>query len=676
MQVLVLLAEHAGQVVSKERLLQTVWADTFVGDEVLSRAISELRRALDDDPKAPRFIQTIPKGGYRLVAAVTQDDSGPAAAGLLSTRPTRPGSWFPTRRHAILALLGVTAAAATMWSVATDRRSITDDALPAMTTMQLTSLAGTEGSPSFSPDGTRVTFHWQPAGAPDSRIVVKSIQDDAMQELTRGVKDSYPAWSPDGRWIAFARDDGARSGLYVVPAIGGPVRRLHPDRLYLGPGWSPDSRTLVFSATFPEQCSIFRLSLDTLETKKLTFTDQWAWAPAFSPDGRTIVFVSGYVNDLYLVPADGGEARRLTFDKKAIPGHPTWTKDGAAILFASSRAGSPELWQVAAAGGAPERVPVAATPVADLALDHTGRRLAYVLGRPSEKMHIGAFDLRKPTRPAVKVAESSRSEHSATFSPDGKRIAFSSDRAGEAFNIWMADADGSNPVRLTHFTQDYSGSARWSPDGEWVAFDSSSYDGVFDVFVVRSAGGAPRRFTTDRARDFGPSWSKDGKWIYFGSDRGGKEQVWKMPTAGGEALQITRHGGGRARESADGQWLYYTKSEGEGGIWRMPVQGGLEEPVLDGLPSGAYSRYWALVENGIYYLNTRNADRQSVEFFSFSTRRVRRFFDLPEAAGPDWSPSFSVSPDERTLLTVFVGQYESDIMLVDNFQSSPAPKRR
>jgi hypothetical protein len=149
-----------------------------------------------------------------------------------------------------------------------------------------------------------------------------------------------------------------------------------------------------------------------------------------------------------------------------------------------------------------------------------------------------------------------------------------------------------------------------------------------------------------------------------------------MPTTGSEALQITRHGGGRARESADGQWLYYTKSEDEGGIWRMPVHGGLEEPVLDGLPSGAYSRYWALVENGIYYLNTRNADRQSVEFFSFSTRKVRRLFDLPEPAGPDWSPSFQVSPDQRTLLTVFIAQPESDIMLVDNFQSSPAPERR
>src|SRR5262245_37622086 len=76
MLVLVHLAEKAGQVVPKQRLLQDVWADTFVGDEVLSRAISELRRVFGDDPKVPRFIQTIPKGGYRLVAPVRFDFGG------------------------------------------------------------------------------------------------------------------------------------------------------------------------------------------------------------------------------------------------------------------------------------------------------------------------------------------------------------------------------------------------------------------------------------------------------------------------------------------------------------------------------------------------------------------------------------------------------------------------
>jgi Tol biopolymer transport system component/DNA-binding winged helix-turn-helix (wHTH) protein len=696
-KVLVGLLERPGNLVTREQLRQRLWPDgTFVDvDHGLNAVINRLRETLGDSAESPRFIQTVPRRGYRFIAPV--DD----VAGTPPPGAPRGGkgadSWLSSGRRAVLVLLALAVGAATMWSVATDRRSVTGRALPAMTTRQLTSLAGSEGSPSFSPDGTRVTFHWQPGRAADSRIVVKSIEDDAMQELTRGMNDSYPAWSPDGRWIAFARDDGPRSGMYVVPAIGGPVRRLYAGSLSFGPSWSPDSRTLVFSATLPttslrdrdglSRRPIFRLSLDVLEARQLTFPAEWDVSPAFSPDGRTIVFVRewAHLHDLYLVPAIGGEPRRLTFDNKAILGHPTWTNDGAAILFASSRAGTPEVWRVAVAGGTPERVPVAATAVADLALDHTGRRLAYVLGpsgrfavpssRAFDRMHISAFDLRNPASPPVKVAESSRRDHAATFSPDGKRIAFSSDRAGEVSNIWIADADGSNPVRLTHFEQGYTGSPRWSPDGEWVAFDSSSSEEEFDIFLVRSAGGAPRRLT-GRGNDFGPSWSNDGKRIFFVSDRGGNDQVWKMSTTGAEPVQITRHGGGRALQSADGKWLYYTKSDNEGGIWRTPVHGGPEEPVLDGVPSGDYSRYWALVENGIYYLNTQDADRQSVEFYSFSTRRAQRLFDLPTPAGPDWSPSFQVSPDQRILLTVFVEKPETDIMLVDNFQSAPASERR
>src|SRR5436853_2022236 len=71
MQVLIRLAEHAGEVVPKEKLIQAVWSDTFVTDDVLTRAISELRKVFEDDPKEPRFIQTIPRSGYRLIAPVS-----------------------------------------------------------------------------------------------------------------------------------------------------------------------------------------------------------------------------------------------------------------------------------------------------------------------------------------------------------------------------------------------------------------------------------------------------------------------------------------------------------------------------------------------------------------------------------------------------------------------------
>jgi dipeptidyl aminopeptidase/acylaminoacyl peptidase len=267
----------------------------------------------------------------------------------------------------------------------------------------------------------------------------------------------------------------------------------------------------------------------------------------------------------------------------------------------------------------------------------------------------------------VRVLESSRFDLSPSFSPDGKKIVFGSDRAGDVSDLWTADADGGNPVRLTNFTDGFSGSPRWSPDGEWIAFDRTT-DAQTDIYVVRAAGGAPRRLTTNPTNDYAPAWSRDGRWIYFGSHREGKNQIWKMPVTGGKATQITKSGGGRAFESADGQSLYYWNGHAHS-IWRVPVSGGQEELVLDG-PSGDYEGYWALVDDGIYYLDTRNTARQTVEFFSFATRTVKQILDLPEPACPHCWPGFAVSPDQRTLLAVFLAQTESDIMLVDNFRLS------
>jgi len=119
MQVLALLARHRGRVITKERILQNVWADTFVGDEVLSRAISELRRALGDNAKSPTFIQTIPKGGYRLIAPVAiekLEDEEVARPRVRTTRSRGQSWWFPS----VTAALAL-AAAYTVWSLAFSR---------------------------------------------------------------------------------------------------------------------------------------------------------------------------------------------------------------------------------------------------------------------------------------------------------------------------------------------------------------------------------------------------------------------------------------------------------------------------------------------------------------------------------------------------------------------------
>jgi len=147
-----------------------------------------------------------------------------------------------------------------------------------------------------------------------------------------------------------------------------------------------------------------------------------------------------------------------------------------------------------------------------------------------------------------------------------------SERSGQP-EIWVCDSDGSNAAQLTSFAGPQVTTPRWSPDGGRIAFDSDAA-GEYDIYVVGANGGKPQRMTTHPANDGNPSWSRDGRWIFFDSARTGEQQVFKIPANGGEAIQVTRDGGFAPLESPDGKFLYYTKALAATSLWRMPVEGG------------------------------------------------------------------------------------------------------
>jgi dipeptidyl aminopeptidase/acylaminoacyl peptidase len=228
----------------------------------------------------------------------------------------------------------------------------------------------------------------------------------------------------------------------------------------------------------------------------------------------------------------------------------------------------------------------------------------------------------------------------------------------------MCDSDGSNLVRVTSLGAE-AGTPRWSPDGGQIAFDFCAEREDRDIYVVRAEGGAPRRLTTDPAEEVVPSWSRDGQWIYFAANHNGDWQVWKIPAAGGETLQVTKQGGFLAFESPDGKFVYYAKGLTLPGLWRVPVAGGEETPVLDRLQVGHWGN-WAVVEEGIYFLNPEAKDGAAIEFFSFATRRVTKVAGLGNVSL--FPHGFAVSPDRRWILYPLWEQSGSDIMFVENFR--------
>jgi Tol biopolymer transport system component len=250
------------------------------------------------------------------------------------------------------------------------------------------------------------------------------------------------------------------------------------------------------------------------------------------------------------------------------------------------------------------------------------------------------------------------------YSPDGTRIVFGSNRSWSG-EIWVCNSDGSNALPLTNLAHSNTGTPRWSPDGRRIAFDSLA-EGNFDIYVVSASGGKPQRITTEPAEDVCPSWSRDGQWIYFGSNRSGSLQIWKMPATGGAAMQVTKHGGFEGFESFDGKFFYYAKGRDLPGIWRIPVEGGEEAPVLDHHQAGLW-RSWAVVEQGIYFITAETPNHPLIEFFSYVTGRVTQVATL-ERQIPRGITGISVSPDGRWLLYTQIDQSGSDIMLMENFR--------
>jgi Tol biopolymer transport system component len=168
------------------------------------------------------------------------------------------------------------------------------------------------------------------------------------------------------------------------------------------------------------------------------------------------------------------------------------------------------------------------------------------------------------------------------------------------------------------------------------------------------------RLTIDPADDYEPSWSRDGRWIYFSSRRNNRLETWKVSTAGGEAVPVTRNGGGPAFESLDGKFIYYIKGFLSGPLWKMPVDGGDEILVLPSVAGHALS----FVNEGIYFIPEAGTDGKSyIRFLNFATGKVKTVAPVSQ---PD--EGLSVSPDGRFLLFTQFDDSGSDLMLVKNFR--------
>jgi len=482
-----------------------------------------------------------------------------------------------------------------------------------------------------------------------------------------------PAWSPDGRFVAFLRSlSNDRSGVFLIPAPGGPARKVAEvwsphefESPYLA--WHPNGKSLVVvDKDAPDQpFALFLLSIETGEKQRLTTPKPGTrdFGPTISPDGRAVVF-SRNGQDLFLLELTENlrpkaQPRQFAFGN-GYAASPAWTPDGKAIVFCSGSPHSPTLYKISVSrtgwhAGKPERLAFAGDGARQPAISRQGR-LAYV--RFTIDANIWRMQLNgglAPVAPPAKLIASTHLDHTPQYSPDGARIAFASNRSG-SHEIYICNRDGSGTMQLTSFGgSTYTAGPRWSPDGRQIFF-GSEVAGHIEPFVISSDGGRPERVTVRP-----DAWSHDGKWIYFGSSGGGRTEVSKMPARGGPGIQITRNGGVYPQESPDGRFLYYLKDGNEfTSLWKVPVEGGDEAQVVESV----CCQNFAVVDQGIYFIPVTSEGHSDVDFLSFGTGKVTIVTKLSGVS----AFGFSVSPDRRWLL---YSQYEpkgADLMMVEDFR--------
>ncbi len=540
----------------------------------------------------------------------------------------------------------------------------------------ITSDAGIESFASFSPDASQIAYTWDGGSGGNSNIYVKLIDGGASLRLTdSSAIDSSPAWSPDGRNIAFLRYQRGSAGVYLVPPIGGPEGKIADVRIPRRRGvlrnlaWSPDARhlALIEGSAPGEPGGSQLLTMNSGERTTILEGRRrggFRHSPAFSPDGRSLAFLQSAglsADDIYIVRLDqdlhaAGEPRRVTEDEARIDGL-VWAVDGESIIFSSERNGQRGLWRVPARGGRIFPLPGAGEGARLPAVSADGSKLAYT--RSMRDLNIWRQSLAGDTEPKPLI-RSTRLDHLPRYSPDGRRVAFISDRTG-SMQLWVADNDGTNALQLTSYEGELVTLPNWSADSRRIAVQVIERDRSH-IDLVNAEDRSRRRLQLPEEGGIAPSWSRDGRWIYLTRRFQG---VWKFPVPEGadtaaEPVQVVAEGG-FAQESADGKYLYMlTRGRGEGGVMRVPLDGG-EETVL---PVQAARGQFAVTESGIYFLG-RGGD---FNLFDFATGQVKTLATIEGVADGFRAASFSVSPDGRSLLFVRNDRDEADLMLIENLR--------
>jgi len=709
--ILAMLLERPGQVVTREDIQKKLWpANTFVDFEhSLNAAVKRLRDALDDSAETPRYIETLPRRGYRFIAPVEERIQA------LVPSISRARRWRLVGSAAALALL--LAAAASFFA----HRESQPPLVPRPHNLtRLTSGDGLQMEPTWSPDGRFIAYTSDRGGKLD--VWVQQVSGGDPVQVTHGPENNWqPAWSPDGKYIAY-RSEGTEAGLFITPALGGAGFERRIASFGYKPRWSPDGaqilfQTLIRLATPTNSFYVVGLDGSTPQPVLGEFTREHKLmaSVAWQPGGKKISIWQNAGAEAIPSPKfwtaslSGGAATRWKIAPEVVeelekiggttPGanqdyNFSWAPSGKAVYFGFEYRGAKNIWKMSVdldtlRATSVERLTTGPGTDEEPAVSPDATRLAFAAKSKHRQIWVLPFDaaLGRVTGKGYPATSSTLEACLPSLSSDGTKLAFVGGSRG-VDQVWEKSlADGQeHPVILDDYFRDFP---QWSRDGKRLLYRrfrirSGITEGQLMVWSETERKEEP---LTEWSTAFGlPSdWSADGQWVL--ASKWGKTfppEVWEIPIvrtvhAANSARSIVSHPRyylWQGKFSADGQWVSFNAVDPqpavqESVIYVAPYAGGSWVRITED-NRWSDKNHWSPDGKTIYYLTDQNgfpnvwgthfdpaAGRPRGKPFQVTAFNMPslRLFSMIEAA------DFSVTNDK---LAVTLEQASGSIWILDN----------
>jgi Tol biopolymer transport system component/DNA-binding winged helix-turn-helix (wHTH) protein len=505
-QVLAFLVGHAGEVVTREELQKHLWPDTFVDvDHNLNTAINKIREALGDSAEDPRFVETLPKRGYRFIAPVTgrfpssdtRAEESPAA--ISGTNRKRP-----YYKIALLGVVLVMAGSFVFWKTA-----MRPQATPRVLRFRKLTNDGHGKLGPMSTDGSRIYFGER---VPGSGPLIFQVPVNGGESTPLSVPLKQPSLldiSRDGTELLVKSGESDRGDpIWIQPVSGGSPRRVGTVIGY-DAAFGADGTGILYATGH----DIYSVRRDGLVNRKLLTTESLPFGFRFSPDGRAFRFTEAdYLTDSVKIMEASSEG---IGSHKVLDGCcGVWTRDGRFFIFQDRADDRLNFWATEAANH------FHWSKRADKPTQLTSGPMDYQYPLPSKDgKEIFAFGSAPRTEVARYDPRSGEfipflagiSAKDVAFSPDGQWVAYSSYPEGM---LWRSKVDGSDRLQLT-FPPLGASLPRWSPDGKQIAFAAGQPGETTNIYLIPSEGGTPQRILPSAESQMDPNWSPDGNSLVF-----------------------------------------------------------------------------------------------------------------------------------------------------------------